>query len=1119
MTKLAKNTKIAESVAIAALAAAFAVGATEYTWKGGTGTKDGWNTSSNWEPAGVPNAGDTAVFNNSVNISSAINIGEGVLTISVPSTGSTTTYTVTFSGVISGAGGIDSSPANWSNSGSRNNVVQFTGTQSTFTGQFRVVGKGQTKVTKLANLGANSSIGHGTAGVPVCINAGSFYVTSTCSTDRPFYLPSTYSQLYQSRGTTTTFTGEITGERIYCRGEGNVEFVSAIPSTVTTMQRTDSGDLELFNDENAFSATPTVSAGNLLCHTVANSGQSCSLGTGSFINIGQNNGTWAQFTYGGDDDAEMNRTIKLTFWSDAGAANYTTYYKAIQNRTSGTTLTLNGTIQNITTAAEYALLKIGGDGDIVVNTPLPSGVYVTKIGGGTVTLNADNAQTKATTVTGGRLDVAGTIPAASEVMVSSGVLGGTGTVHSATTIANGGTLTAGTASECGALTFDAAANPLTLVDGAVILAKVDTAHGTNDVIVVDGAVAVNGIVTIRFQGMAGEGIPNGTYKVMTCSSAPTASFVLGDGISGSVNVGADGVSVTVADGAMTWSGNVANNVWDFSTANWNGSLFTDGENVSFPDSGVSSVPVRIVSDVAPADVAFPGTASTYTIEGAKITGTCGLSKTGAGSLVINNTNDFTGATMLQDGSTTLNGKISGTSVSVRSAAAFHESPTGVIAGEGINLAFGHGDVLLEGTNTFTGRVRFDLSGYNGSATKYVKLAHNHVLGNAESLAICPHPDGRSALSILDSVTIEGKTLFLERGAASYKFIISADDGVIRSKSFEWTGDLKVADGVGGAPWVEFHASDGCTLHLGTANTTEISGLASMTLRGLSPIYIKGRISISGTVTSNDDGTRVLMSTNNSCSAWLLYQGVLRTDVDYAFAKDSDCQIGKTMSGYYTHDITLNLNGTTQQVARLLEIGLDENASGTRRITGDAPSTLIVKGDTLASSYGSVMVGGDEVVREGRIEGGVSIVKDGLARFDLNASTNLFTGDVTVKGGVLAANAPFSLGLGRGLGARPASGESDKLIEVTGGTLELNAAQEGLTNAVFSVAAKDGTAGVISIAEGVVQRARYLKIGGALRSPGTYGGAASAAPRKLECLSGSGLLVVDKGVLGGIVIFK
>ncbi len=1105
-------------IAVVAMVA-FAAGATQYTWKGGTGTVDGWNTSSNWEPAGVPNAGDTAVFNNSVTISSAITINEGVLTIFVPSTGSATTYTVAFSGVISGAGGIDSAPERWTSSGAKNNIVHFSGTKNTFTGQFRATGAGQTKVNKLANLGADSSIGHGTAGVPVCINNGTFFVTTTGSTDRPFYFSSSYNQLSQTQNTTTTFTGEITGVKITCRDYGTFKFSSAIPSTFTNVGRTDGGTMEFANAENAFTVNPTVSAGNLLYHTTADCGEPCSLGLGNMITVGQGNNTSAQFTYGGDVDAEMDRTIKLVFWTGSTAANYTSYYKAIQNRTSGTTLTLNGQIQNSTSAAEYALLRIGGDGDIVVNEPLPSGVYVTKIGGGTVTLNADSAQTKATTVTAGRLDVAGTIPAASEVMVSGGVLGGTGTVHGATTIATGGTLTAGTAAKCGALTFDAEANPLTLEDGSTILVKVDAVHGTNDVIVVDGDVTVNGVVTIRLSEMSGSPVPSGTYKVMTCNALSASSFVLGDGVAGMVDVGADGVSVTVSGGALIWTGNAANNVWDFSTANWIGSLFANGESVSFPDSGVSSVPVRIVSDVAPTDVSFPGVTSTYTIEGAKITGIGGLTKTGAGSLVINNTNDFTGATMLQDGSTTLNGTISGSSLSVRGSAAFHESPTGVIAGDNVNLTFGHGDVLLEGTNTFTGRMRFDLSGYTGSAIKYVNLAHSHVLGNAESLAICPNSAGKAALTMLDSIMVEGKTLLLERAAASYKILIAADNGVNRSKSFVWTGDVKVPDGAGGAPWVELHASDGCTLSLGTVNTTVISGLGDVALRGLNAIYLKGRVDIAGTLASNDGGTRVLMSTNNSCASFNFYQGTMRMDVDYAFAKDSVCQIGKSISGYYNHNIVLDLNGTTQQVARLLEVGLDENASGTRRIIGAAPSTLIVKSDSLASSYGSVTVNGDATVREGRIEGGVAIVKDGLARFDLNASTNLFTGDVVVKGGTLAANAPFSLGLGRGLGAHPASGEGDKLIEVSGGTLELNAAQEGLTNAVFSVGAKDGTAGVIQIAEGVVQRARYLKIDGELRSPGVYGGAASAAPRRLGCLSGSGLLVVDRGVSGGVVIFR
>ena len=102
----------------AAAIVAMQASAETYTWKGGTGTVDGWNTPSNWEPNGVPDAGDTAVFNNSVTISSAIAFSEGELVISVPSSGSTAVYTVTLSGVISGAGGIAAEPAQWTSSGS-----------------------------------------------------------------------------------------------------------------------------------------------------------------------------------------------------------------------------------------------------------------------------------------------------------------------------------------------------------------------------------------------------------------------------------------------------------------------------------------------------------------------------------------------------------------------------------------------------------------------------------------------------------------------------------------------------------------------------------------------------------------------------------------------------------------------------------------------------------------------------------------------------------------------------------------------------------------------------------------------------------------------------------------
>ena len=125
--------------------------------------------------------------------------------------------------------------------------------------------------------------------------------------------------------------------------------------------------------------------------------------------------------------------------------------------------------------------------------------------------------------------------------------------------------------------------------------------------------------------------------------------------------------------------------------------------------------------------------------------------------------------------------------------------------------------------------------------------------------------------------------------------------------------------------------------------------------------------------------------------------------------------------------------------------------------------------------------------------------------------------MTVLGGVLAANSPRSLGVGRGLSANRSKGEGDKNLVVTGGTLELNAAQVALTNAVVVVGAKNGASGVVSLAEGVEQEVRYLKVGGELMRPGVYGGPESAAAEKMNCFSGTGLLKVAKGASGFMVI--
>ena len=105
-------------LAIAAAATSATLAATR-TWIGGTGNQT-WGTASNWQNGAVPQDGDTAVFNKSVNFTAAVtlpsnivfNIGSGC--------------TVKFTGVVSGAGGVTRSGGSGD--------LQFTGKANTYDG-------------------------------------------------------------------------------------------------------------------------------------------------------------------------------------------------------------------------------------------------------------------------------------------------------------------------------------------------------------------------------------------------------------------------------------------------------------------------------------------------------------------------------------------------------------------------------------------------------------------------------------------------------------------------------------------------------------------------------------------------------------------------------------------------------------------------------------------------------------------------------------------------------------------------------------------------------------------------------------------------------------------------
>jgi len=104
---------------------------------------------------------------------------------------------------------------------------------------------------------------------------------------------------------------------------------------------------------------------------------------------------------------------------------------------------------------------------------------------------------------------------------------------------------------------------------------------------------------------------------------------------------------------LVWTGSTSS-AWDATTTNWlNGitpTAYADGDNVLFNNSGASAS-VVVGSAVLPGSVTFTNSTINYTVSGSSgISGSASLVKTGSGSLTLNNTNYYSGGTIISNGS-------------------------------------------------------------------------------------------------------------------------------------------------------------------------------------------------------------------------------------------------------------------------------------------------------------------------------------------------------------------------------------------------------------------------------------------------------------------------------------
>jgi autotransporter-associated beta strand protein len=354
----------------------------------------------------------------------------------------------------------------------------------------------------------------------------------------------------------------------------------------------------------------------------------------------------------------------------------------------------------------------------VVTTPLLAGSPnggLTKSGSGMLTLSGTNTFTGPITNNAGTLflNSGSTYPGA--VQVNAGILQIspapqlTGPIvisnKAIFSVVQNSNLTA----TAGNLTFNGAAG----VPGATLSATLTTANIGTVPFINAGTVTLNGTNTISLTGA----IPLGPTAVLKYTGALAGSgnitnLILPQGASGYISNNAPSstlyVVVTNAGPGLVWTGtnNAAGrtNLWDIlTTTNWlvNGAptwyqqFSIPGDAVTFNDTGSGTV--LLSNNVAPASVTISNNAKSYTFSGnGTITGTTGLTKLGAGTAIVNLTNNtYIGNTVVSNGILQL-----GSSAAVAPNSTVVLGPTGTLEVNGFNQTISEltGAGILDNTN-------------------------------------------------------------------------------------------------------------------------------------------------------------------------------------------------------------------------------------------------------------------------------------------------------------------------------------------------------------------------------------------------------------------------------------
>jgi len=629
-----------------------------------------------------------------------------------------------------------------------------------------------------------------------------------------------------------------------------------------------------------------------------------------------------------------------------------------ENAVANTLLTLGGNLSTVTaTESSNPLSNLGtmvtfggvGNGVFLGNVTTAS-TWLNKSGAGTWEFagSSTSGSTGDVTVTTGTLIVNGDYASMKKTTVKSGAtLAGTGTVNN--------------------VTFESGAN-------YQVLADTDGTHP----LILTGIVTASGSVGVSISAEALANLTAGVeYTIMRYTAkSGTGMFTLGNGAppSALLTEKSNSLVLQLATGEVTWKGDAANNVWDTTTANWIGSvLYSDGNHAAFTDAAdEGTTNVTIPSAVSPLKVTVTGSRN-YTFSGEGIEGPGMIEKpSGTSTLTLNNTNAYTGMTLIEAGAFVLNGTIADSLVRIDSAATFTNTASGRLTGSASLVV--NGAANLSGNSDFTGGTT-------------ISVATGNTPGQAPVLVNDPRALGSGDVSILKgTVTFQtnagsfGRDRTLTVGeSGSVLFFVNGVD-------MTWLGDVDIPNtSLNLQP--QTSASSFTFGEPGCSTEVRATSAGGVYTRVSGNLYWYSRFKLGGGNYQQTDFTvSHFYATSNEWSYLLLqaYGGaVCHATNTLAPTKLSLGQIYSTV----TFSPWIDLNGYDQTIAELQMVEVIEGSTQTIKSATPAILTISNNTDTVTARQG------------GRIEGKVTLRKRGTGNWSFGCR-NLSAGDFIVEGGTV-----------------------------------------------------------------------------------------------------------------------